>query len=219
MQFSTLIQATVVALYATMAAAAVIPTFDIDSSAEDHLLAKRDGIRFTGSLYPGGPEVDLTGTLNEIIPELKKLYPDLNPVSTATTSASSPNPLLAKRVTQKPKYCISGKPADRYVIYNHALPYLKAIENLTCELPIRYGCFNVYCSPAPPANVRLCNIWPTVRKIPCKSFVQVAELIIKNCEDGPQRGIRGQIVTKYNKIGFKVGIGSAECLGTNSGLS
>ncbi|KAF3213753.1 hypothetical protein TWF106_009410 [Orbilia oligospora] len=138
MQFSTLIQATVVALYATMAAAAVIPTFDIDSSAEDHLLAKRDGIRFTGSLYPGGPEVDLTGTLNEIIPELKKLYPDLNPVSTATTSASSPN---------------------------------------------------------------------------------VAELIIKNCEDGPQRGIRGQIVTKYNKIGFKVGIGSAECLGTNSGLS
>ncbi|KAF3315521.1 hypothetical protein TWF173_003438 [Orbilia oligospora] len=213
MKFSTLIQATVVALYATMAAAAAIPTFDIDSSTEDHLLAKRDGIRFTGSLYPGGPEVDLTGTLNEIIPELKKLYPDLNTVSTTTTSASSPNPLLAKRVTQKPKYCLSGKPADRYVIYNHALPYLKAIENLTCELPIRYGCFDVYCSPAPRAN------WFTTRKIPCKNFVEVAELIIKNCEDGPQRGIRGQIVTSYSGIGFKVGIGSAECLGTNSGLS
>ncbi|KAF3282773.1 hypothetical protein TWF970_001509 [Orbilia oligospora] len=213
MKFSTLIQATVVALYATMAATAAIPIFDTDSSTEDHPLAKRDGIRFTGSLYPGGPEVDLTGTLNEIIPELKKLYPDLNTVSTTTTSASSPNPLLAKRVTQKPKYCLSGKPADRYVIYNHALPYLKAIENLTCELPIGYGCFNVYCSPAPRAN------WFTTRKIPCKSFVEVAELIIKNCEDGPQRGIRGQIVTSYSGIGFKVGIGSAECLGTNSGLS
>ncbi|KAK6516357.1 hypothetical protein TWF506_006266 [Arthrobotrys conoides] len=216
MKISTFFKAATVILFAGMTAAVAVP--NLNNPVEDHLPVKRGGMVVTGSLYPGGPEVNLTGTIDQIFPKLKQVYPELEPVFEPTTLSTPDTPSVVKRAPAAKPTCFSGNPADRYVIYNHALPYLRAIKSFTCSLPSGGGCTNVYCAPAPAANIRVCNPWFVTRRIPCSAILDVAEVIVKDCVDGPQKGIRGQINAVYNGIRFQVAIGTTVCLDSGSPL-
>ncbi|RVD81061.1 uncharacterized protein DFL_008939 [Arthrobotrys flagrans] len=206
MQFSMLIQATVLVLFAHIAAAVALPI-------EDHLPVKRGAsgaMRFTGSIYPGGPAVDLTGTINDVFPKLIKLYPNLKPV-TAPTTSTSPNPSLAKRAFKKNTRCIkeSADRADYYTVINHALPYIRAIGNLMCEAPLGWGCASIYCVPSPIANIRLCNGWATPTKVPCIKVWEAAVVVAEKCTAGAKKSIRGQ---QQSDIGnYTVAITAVPC--------
>ncbi|KAK6362816.1 hypothetical protein TWF730_000269 [Orbilia blumenaviensis] len=192
MKFSTLaIFQTIAAVFCAKAvAAAGVP---VPKSLTDILAKKPEPMRFTGSISAGGPTVDITGTIDEVFPKLKKLYPKLKPDLSPTTS-------LPKRWFPGPPTCYSTVGADRYTILNHAVPHLKALGNLMCEVRVPRTCLAAYCAPSPNSGVFLCTEAAGVR-IPCRRMGENAELIANTCI-GPVPG--RTTGTRWDNTGYHI---------------
>ncbi|KAK6525975.1 hypothetical protein TWF281_011018 [Arthrobotrys megalospora] len=82
----------------------------------------------TGSIFPGGPELNLTGTLEELIPKIKELYPDWDPV--ADTSPAAKRSIEARYFQGRPTCWQPGEwDADRSTIRFDGVPYLQGLGN------------------------------------------------------------------------------------------
>ncbi|KAK6536079.1 hypothetical protein TWF281_000325 [Arthrobotrys megalospora] len=123
MQFSTVIKSALLILFANTACGAAVPVVDMANIGSR--LKAGVPMTFTGSLVPGGPKVNFTGTVLDVIPKIKKLYPNWKPDLKPSTS---PNP--AKRYFKGKPFCSVGPRGDRYTALYHGVPYLKALGGL-----------------------------------------------------------------------------------------
>ncbi|KAK6509079.1 hypothetical protein TWF481_003842 [Arthrobotrys musiformis] len=194
-----------------MAASVAIPD---DPTVGDLSLGGRDlgTIQVTGSIYPVGPEVNLTGTIDQIFPQLQELYPELEKAQTSADSTSG-NPSFDKRAFAQPVNCISGDPrADYDTIVGYSIAYLKNLGNLVCEAPLGFGCARVVCVPSPAAAVLLCNQKATITKVPCKRVLEATNIMVAKCVSKSSNGKKGVRGIQNDTAGkFRVAIGAVDC--------
>ncbi|KAK6527205.1 hypothetical protein TWF281_010395 [Arthrobotrys megalospora] len=135
-----------------------------------------------GFITPGGPVFNFTGTLDEIIPQIKVLYPDWNPevADLTPTPTTSPNPTRVKRYFQGRPTCwlVVGWNTSRSGAFAQG-DYLIALgNNVMCGAEAgtcsRTGCNN-------GAAVDLCNDRTTKVDMPCPRVGGAAKEIATDC--------------------------------------
>ncbi|KAK6352092.1 hypothetical protein TWF730_008923 [Orbilia blumenaviensis] len=152
-------------------------------------------MRWTGSIE-GGPELDLQGTLQEVLPQILALNPGWEPPldvanflaptkEKAKRFAPTPttdNPSLVKRYFKNRPTCnaLPGNYAEGWVIEGFAIPWLRVVG----EAGVMCGadphiCAKSYCEYG--SKVELCNDRTTRLEIRCDRLSGAAGEIVKDC--------------------------------------
>lgn len=169
------------------------PTGDIFSSGLS------GPMRWTGSIE-GGPELNLTGTLQEVLPQILALNPGwVPPVEVAGLDLRSPSKELAKRnlaatrtIAENPSLVrryfkdrptcnsVPGNLAEGWVIEGYGIPWLRAIgiAGVMCGAD-PHVCAKCYCDYG--SKIELCNDRNTKVDIPCDRLAGAAGEIVKDC--------------------------------------
>ncbi|KAK6343603.1 hypothetical protein TWF730_011194 [Orbilia blumenaviensis] len=132
-------------------------------------------LTITGSIVPGGPELNLTGTLEELIPKIKEVYPNWDPLANPDTEKRS----IEARYFQGSPTCWQAGDWDaawkQLLAYN--VPYLQNLGNAACGHSAVQECTRVSCSWG--NAIYLCGKKSV--GVPCKRIGDAAKTIAEKC--------------------------------------
>ncbi|KAK6538573.1 hypothetical protein TWF694_010152 [Orbilia ellipsospora] len=133
-------------------------------------------MHFTGSVTPGGPVLDLQGSVQELIPQILKLDPKWTP-----PSGWSPNKAAAvKRYFHGDPNCdVPGDPAPEQELEREVIPYLQNLGTGNCGA-YAYTCSRVSCAWG--AAVFLCNQTGAEIHVSCERIGDAAQHIVDWCD-------------------------------------
>ncbi|KAF3100656.1 hypothetical protein TWF569_010389 [Orbilia oligospora] len=156
-------------------------------------------MHWTGSIE-GGPELNLTGTLQEVLPQILALNPNWEPPVEvagldlvapdkelakelfAATRTTTETPSLVKRYFKNRPTCgaIDGTLAEGWVIITWGIPWLRAIgeAGVMCGAE-SFTCAKCYCEYG--SKIELCNVRTTKVDIRCDRLSGAAGEIVKDC--------------------------------------
>ncbi|KAK6339959.1 hypothetical protein TWF718_009347 [Orbilia javanica] len=156
-------------------------------------------MHWTGSL-DGGPELDLTGTLQEVLPEILASNTDWEPPAEvaelnifspnrmqakralAATPTTNENPSLVQRYFKDRPTCglVPGVLAEGWLIEGYGIPWLRAIgiAGVMCGAQAN-TCAKCYCDYG--SKIELCNVRTTKLDIRCDRLSGAAGEIVKDC--------------------------------------
>ncbi|KAK6525150.1 hypothetical protein TWF694_005296 [Orbilia ellipsospora] len=160
---------TSVALALTLAASSLASPV-IKSRGTDFLPYPVMPMHFTGSVVPGGPVLDLNGTVQEILPEIIRHNPGWTPPKRKSPHA----PGLVKKYFHGDPICniVGADPAQVKELEDEVIPYLWGLGTGNCA----WG-----------SAVWLCNSYYREVHVSCTRIGDAAQHIVDWCEvpDGP----------------------------------
>ncbi|KAK6337081.1 hypothetical protein TWF718_009867 [Orbilia javanica] len=154
--------------------ALISPALAVPTVSNTSPVVIAEPLTITGSIYPGGPELNLTGTIEELVPKIKELYPDWNPAGNSTSKKRS----IEARYFQGQPTCWT--PGDRDAYYPGIIggaKYLQGLGLASCGHPGPVGCTRVSCSWG--NGIYLCA--NKAVGIPCKRIGDAAIRIADSC--------------------------------------
>ncbi|KAK6523507.1 hypothetical protein TWF281_001487 [Arthrobotrys megalospora] len=204
MRIPAFITLSFVALLSLSSAIPTAPSPKLDVEA-----ALASPITITGSMFPGGPVLNLTGTIQDLFPQIKEKYPNWDPQADITPNTK---PSIGARYLQGRPVCFawSGYPADRGIIAYVVAKSLINLGNLGCYAR---GCQAVGC--AANSGVFLCPSSGSIT-VPCKRIGETAFEIAKACARVESRPNFFMIWTEGNwwdTNGFNIAVAGANCPG------
>ncbi|KAF3209704.1 hypothetical protein TWF192_007769 [Orbilia oligospora] len=161
-----------------------------------------------GTPIPGGPEVRLNGTAQEIVEQIKEINPNWEeaPAPTATTGESPTN---VKRYFQNRPTCglVVGDWAVVPYLRDPVISYLYALGATTCGAYAR-TCSRVSCHWS--AAVELCNDRTTEVQMRCDRIAHAANEITNDCaKPAPVHWVaKGQW---FDTTGYNVVVRKSNC--------
>ncbi|EWC45609.1 hypothetical protein DRE_05170 [Drechslerella stenobrocha 248] len=178
------------------ASAAAVPASDAAS------LGVYSPMVWSGSVTPGGPEVELTGTLSEVVEQIIALNPDWE-AQTDAAAAEAPvsPPKKALRWDGQPT-CdkVAGdRIVSQYFLKWEVIPTLRRIGG-NCGTKAR-NCARLSCSWS--SGVELCNDRTSFVSIPCNQIADGAEMIANKCVN-----VKGQL---FDTTGWNVVVRGSKC--------
>ncbi|KAK6342477.1 hypothetical protein TWF718_007880 [Orbilia javanica] len=179
------------------------PTPTPTPGVADDLEAVPSPMFWIGTPIPGGPEVRLNGTADEIVAQIREINPDWEgaPIPTSTSTIDE-DPTHVKRYFQHHPTCdlVAGGWA-RDAPLDPAIQILRILGSSLCGAP-RRSCARAVCNQN--SGIELCNDRETNVQISCDRLAGAAEKIRDQCNkwDGFVRIVKGQWfdTTGYNVV-------------------